>query len=188
MQRAAQLMGELDVGALPVYDGNRLVGMVTDRDITIRGCAAGRSPQEALVDEVMSSDIRWCFEDQALDEVLIQMADSQVRRIPVVSHDDQKRLVGIVSLGDVVTKTTDDAQKHDVGQVVEMVSSPSASGRGPAEPIENIVGRTGEGGGDIGTNAGDMDVPGVGKGGLRQATAGRRTTRRQAVARDDAPD
>lgn len=125
LQRAAQMMDELNVGALPVCDNGRLVGMVTDRDITIRATAAGRSPQEAHVDEVMSTDVRWCFEDQPLDDVMTQMADSQIRRVPVVSHDEEHKLVGIVSLGDVATKTPGGAQKAEVGQVVETVSSPS---------------------------------------------------------------
>ncbi|HYD93812.1 MAG TPA: CBS domain-containing protein [Noviherbaspirillum sp.] len=142
LQRAAQLMDELNVGALPVCDDGRLVGMVTDRDITIRATAAGRSPQEAHVDEVMSTDVRWCFEDQSLDDVMIQMADSQIRRVPVVTHDDQHRLVGIVSLGDVATRTPAGAQKEDVEQVVEMVSSPSQPGR-PQAPVEEAAGRSG---------------------------------------------
>jgi CBS domain-containing protein len=130
LQRAAQLMGELDVGALPVCDGDRLVGMVTDRDIAVRGVAGGKTPQSAHVDEVMSAEVRWCFEDQPLDEVMILMADSQVRRIPVVSHDDQHRLVGIVSLGDLATRSGG-AQTRDVEQVVELVSTPSASSGTP---------------------------------------------------------
>ncbi len=145
LQRAAQLMDELNVGSLPVFNGDRLVGMVTDRDITIRGTAAGLLPQQTQIDEVMSPDIRWCFEDQPLDEVMIQMADSQVRRIPVLSHDDQKRLVRIVSLGDVATKTTGVDAKHDVEQVVEMVSSPSAGGGGAAAPMAGRgIGASGE--------------------------------------------
>jgi CBS domain-containing protein len=130
VQHAAQMMGELDVGVLPVCDGGRLVGMVTDRDITIRSTAAGKSPREAHVDEVMSRDVRWCFEDQPLDEVMIQMADSQIRRVPVVSHDDQHRLVGIVALGDVATRSAQGPQKTDVEQVVEMVSSPAEPAQG----------------------------------------------------------
>ena len=122
LQRAAQLMGELDVGALPVCDGDRLVGMVTDRDIAVRGIAAGKAPQDSHVDEVMSPDVRWCFEDQPLDEVMRQMADSQVRRVPVVSHDDAHRLVGIVSLGDLAVRARDEGR---VGDVVESVSTPS---------------------------------------------------------------
>ena len=128
LQRAAQLMGELDVGALPVCEGERLVGMVTDRDIAVRGIAAGKAPQSAHVDEVMSADVRWCFEDQSLDEVMAQMSDSQIRRVPVVSHDDQHRLLGIVSLGDLATRAAGaDAM---VEQVVEQVSQPSGGGMG----------------------------------------------------------
>lgn len=127
LQRAAQMMDELNVGALPVCDGERLVGMVTDRDITVRGIAAGKTPQDAHVEDVMSGDVRWCFEDQPLDEVMQQMADTQIRRVPVVSHDDQRKLVGIVALGDLATKT--DAQKQEVEQVVEKISSPSEPDR-----------------------------------------------------------
>ncbi len=126
VQRAAALMNELNVGALPVCDGDRLVGMLTDRDITIRATADGKSPQATRVDQVMSTDVRWCFDDQPLDEVMGQMADSQIRRIPVLSHDEQHKLVGIVALGDVVTRTPGGAQAQDVAQVVETVSSPSA--------------------------------------------------------------
>jgi len=145
LQRAAQMMGELDVGALPVCDGDRLVGMVTDRDITIRGVAAGRAPDGAHVDEVMSTDVRWVFEDQTLDDVMIQMASSQIRRVPVVSHDEQHKLVGIVSLGDVTTRTPEGTMKEDVEQVVEMISSPSAPGQARTG-ASDVAGRIGEGG------------------------------------------
>lgn len=176
LQRAAQLMGELDVGVLPVCDGERLVGMITDRDITIRATAAGMSPQEAHVQEVMSPDVRWCFEDQPLDEVMIQMADSQIRRIPVISHDDRKKLVGIVSLGDMATRTADGTQKQDVEQVVEMVSTPSASS-GPAIPADQIAGTSGEGGaGAASTGTGSagiagLDIPSAGESGIGAAGA-----------------
>lgn len=125
LQRAAQLMGELDVGALPVCEGERLVGMVTDRDIAVRGMAAGKAPQTAHVDEVMSADVRWCFEDQPLDEVMAQMGDSQIRRVPVVSHDEQHRLLGIVALGDLATRA-DGAASDRVEQVIEQVSQPAS--------------------------------------------------------------
>jgi CBS domain-containing protein len=128
LQRAAQLMGELNVGALPVCEGERLVGMVTDRDIAVRGIAAGKAPQSSHVDEVMTADVRWCYEDQALDEVMAQMGDNQIRRVPVVSHDDQHRLLGIVSLADLATRSDN---RWDVEDVVEMVSSPSDA---PSEP------------------------------------------------------
>ncbi len=132
LQRAAQMMDELNVGALPVCDGERLIGMVTDRDITVRGIAAGRSPGEAHVDEVMSIDVRWCFEDQPLDDVMRQMADTQIRRVPVVSHDDAHRLVGIVSLGDLAAKADEGIKQQDVAPLVEKVSTPAEPDRSPS--------------------------------------------------------
>jgi len=165
VQHAAQLMDEMNVGALPVCDGERLVGMVTDRDITIRATAAGRSPQEVHVDEVMSTDVRWCFEDQPLDDVMVQMADSRIRRIPVVSHDDAHRLVGIVSLGDVATRTPDGAAKEDVEQVLESVSSPSRPVR-PYMPPEQVAGRSGEVPADAGSSRdAGVDLPHAGEAG-----------------------
>lgn len=125
VRRAAQMMDELNVGALPVCDGDRLVGVVTDRDITVRATSAGIAPDDAVVDDVMSTDVRWCFEDQPVDEVLRQMADTQIRRVPVITHDDAHRLVGIVSLGDIATKSGGGTRKQDIGQTVEKVSSPS---------------------------------------------------------------
>jgi CBS domain-containing protein len=130
LQRAAQLMGDLNVGSLPVCDGERIVGMVTDRDIAVRGTAAGKAPGNAHVDEVMTTEVRWCFEDQPLDEVMRQMADSRVRRIPVVSHDEQHKLVGIVALGDLAIKAGAQ-QEAQVEQLVEKVSAP---GHSPGEP------------------------------------------------------
>lgn len=128
VRHAAQMMSELNVGALPVCDGERLVGMVTDRDITVRAVSAGIAPEQAVVDDVMSTEVRWCFEDQPLDEVMQQMAGTQIRRIPVVSHDQAHRLVGIISLGDLATKA-DDAAAPSIQPVVEQISSPSEPDR-----------------------------------------------------------
>jgi len=100
LRKAAKRMAELDVGALPVSENDRLVGMVTDRDIAVRGIAEGRGPK-AKVREVMTPDIKYCFEDQDVDEIAANMADIQLRRLPVVDRD--KRLVGILSLGDIAT-------------------------------------------------------------------------------------
>lgn len=159
LQRAAQMMDELNVGALPVCDGERLVGMVTDRDIAVRGVAAGRGPGEAHVDEVMSGDVRWVFEDQSLDEVMAEMADNRIRRIPVISHDAQHKLIGIVSLGDVATKAESGA-KEDVEGVVETVSSPSRPGR-PGTGAEDVAGRTGAGtAGAAATGTGSAGIAG----------------------------
>ena len=98
IEKAARMMGEIDAGILPVGDGDRLVGMITDRDIAIRAVGKGMGP-ETMVGDVMSKEVKYCFEDEDLDDVADNMADIQVRRLPVLNHD--KRLVGIVSLGDV---------------------------------------------------------------------------------------
>jgi CBS domain-containing protein len=155
VRRAAQMMDDLNVGALPVCDGERLVGMVTDRDITVRATSAGIAPDDAVVDQVMSTDVRWCFEDQPLDEVMQQMADTQIRRVPVVSHDDAHRLVGIVSLGDIATRSDDQAQKQDVEQMVEKVSFPSEPDRSPRGTAAGATdGASGATGSDTGTATG----------------------------------
>ncbi len=127
LQRAAQMMSDLDVGALPVCDGKRLVGMVTDRDIIVRGTAAGRGPDDACVADVMSEQVRWCFEDQPIDEVMQQMADSQVRRIPVVSHGQERELVGIVALGDLASRERAGGDEQRAGHVLKEVSTSSRS-------------------------------------------------------------
>src|SRR5512142_450637 len=99
LQRAAQRMDELNVGALPVCDGQKLVGMITDRDITVRATAVGLDPNATRVCDVMTDQTRWCGEDEGVDEVMRQMTDVQIRRLPVL--DGKHRLVGIVSLGDL---------------------------------------------------------------------------------------
>ncbi len=130
VRRAAQMMDELNVGVLPVCDGERLVGMVTDRDITVRAVSAGIGPDDAVVDDVMSTDVRWCFEDQPLDEVMQQMADTQIRRVPVVSHDAAHKLVGIVSLGDIATKASDQVPRQEMMEKVSYPSEPDRSTQG----------------------------------------------------------
>jgi CBS domain-containing protein len=98
LKDAAQAMAALAVGLLPVTDNDRLVGMISDRDIAIRGIGMGRGP-EARVSDVMTAEIRYCYDDQNLDEVSAIMGDIQVRRLPVLNRD--KRLVGIIALGDI---------------------------------------------------------------------------------------
>lgn len=95
---AARLMAEMDAGIMPVREGDRLVGMITDRDIAVRAVAEGKGPDTA-VREVMTDDVKYCFEDDDTDAVARNMADIQVRRLPVLNRD--KRLVGIISLGDM---------------------------------------------------------------------------------------
>jgi CBS domain-containing protein len=100
LRQAAQAMADLDAGVLPVGDNDRLVGMITDRDIAVRGVADGKGP-DAKVREVMSAEVRYCFDDEDADDVLKNMGDIQVRRLPVLNRD--KRLVGIISLGDLAS-------------------------------------------------------------------------------------
>jgi CBS domain-containing protein len=95
---AAQAMAEIDAGVLPVGDNDRLVGMITDRDIAVRAVAAGKSP-DTLVRDAMTSDLCYCFDDQDIDDIAQDMQANQVRRLPVVNRD--KRLVGILSLADM---------------------------------------------------------------------------------------
>jgi len=95
---AARLMAELDCGVLPVGEGDRLVGMITDRDIAVRAVAQHKSP-DTLVRDAMSNEVKYCFEDQHVDQVARNMSDLRVRRLPVLDRD--KRLVGILSLGDL---------------------------------------------------------------------------------------
>lgn len=96
---AAQIMSEDDVGALPIGENDRLVGMLTDRDIVLRGIAAGKDVRSATAREVMSPGILYCFEDQDVEDAAKVMSAKQVRRLAVLNRD--KRLVGMVSLGDI---------------------------------------------------------------------------------------
>lgn len=101
IQEAARMMAEIDAGALPVGENDRLVGMLTDRDIAVRAVAQGRGP-EAKVRDVMTDDVRYCFEDDEIESIARNMADEKVSRLPVMNRD--KRLVGIVSLGDIAVQ------------------------------------------------------------------------------------
>jgi CBS domain-containing protein len=98
---AAQMMADLDAGALPVQQDDRLVGMITDRDIAVRAVAQGKSP-ETPVRDVMSPEVLYCFDDQEIEDVSRNMGEVKVRRLPVVNRD--KRLVGIISIGDLALK------------------------------------------------------------------------------------
>ena len=98
LQKAASLMGSQDVGSLPVGEADRLIGMITDRDIVLRAVAEGRNA-DTPVREVMTTKIRYCFDDEDVEAVAKNMSDLQVRRLPVVNRD--KRLVGILALSNV---------------------------------------------------------------------------------------
>jgi CBS domain-containing protein len=101
---AAAEMEKNDIGVLPVRDNDRLVGMITDRDIAVRGISHGLGP-DTPVSDVMSTQVRYCFEDEDIEDLVQNMADEQIRRLPVLNRN--KRLVGIVSLGDVAVSQED---------------------------------------------------------------------------------
>jgi CBS domain-containing protein len=117
IREAAKLMVDVDAGALPVGENDRLVGMITDRDIVIRAVAQGKA-SDAKVADVMSKELLYCFDTDAIDDVARNMAKAQVRRLPVINKD--KRLVGIVSLGDLARN--DDPTT--IGRTVSRVSTP----------------------------------------------------------------
>jgi CBS domain-containing protein len=125
LQRAAQRMDELNVGALPVCEGELLVGMITDRDITVRATAAGLDPNQTPVSDVMTEQTRWCTEEQSVDEVMRQMSDVQIRRLPVLNG--ARELVGIVSLGDLAVR-----QSGHIDGALREISSPSEPDRSSA--------------------------------------------------------
>lgn len=114
---AARKMRDQDIGALPVGEGDQLVGMITDRDITVRAIAEGKDPKGTPVREAMSDRLLYCFEDQSSEEVAANMGRLQVRRLPVMNRD--KRLVGIVSLGDLSAAGGDKEAGEALGRISE---------------------------------------------------------------------
>lgn len=117
IREAARLMADIDAGILPVADNDRLVGMITDRDIAVRAVANGKSP-ECPVREIMSQQVLYCYDDESVEEVARNMGEQQVRRLPVVNR--QKRLVGIVSLGDL----SHDSGRESAGEAIAHISAP----------------------------------------------------------------
>lgn len=115
---AARTMVENDIGALPVGQDDRLVGMLTDRDIVVRAVAEGRAPADCRVREAMTSEVKYVFEDENADDVVRNMATLQLRRLPVVDRD--KRLVGIVAMADLARAVGSQA----AGEAIEGVSQP----------------------------------------------------------------
>lgn len=125
--RVAQLMKTEDVGAVPVVDSSanrRLVGMVTDRDIVLKGVAAGRSVDNSTVKEVMTTDVVTCREDDDVNQAVARMAERQVRRMPVV--DGSGTLLGIIAQADIATRVHQD---KTTGALVEAISEPGAARR-----------------------------------------------------------
>lgn len=122
LQEAAATMEAIGVGSLPVCDGDHLVGTITDRDIVVRGVAAGVSPVEGLVRDCMTVDIVYAFCDEEADEVLERMKTLQIRRLAILDRD--KRLAGIVALGDIATEPRA-AALGSVGAALGEISEPS---------------------------------------------------------------
>lgn len=117
IRQAAKTMATLDAGVLPVGENDHLIGMITDRDIAICGIAQGKGPK-AKVRDVMTEDVKYCFDDQDVEEVTRNMADIQVRRLPVLNRE--KRLVGILSLGDIAISP----DSKEAGDALRGISRP----------------------------------------------------------------
>ena len=115
IQHAARLMAECDCGIMPVSEGDHLVGMISDRDIAIRGIGNGKGPHSKVRD-AMTREVKYCFEDEDAGHVAENMADLQVRRLPVMNRD--KRLVGIISLSDLARK------EPDIGKALAGIAQP----------------------------------------------------------------
>lgn len=117
LREAAELMSRADCGFLPVGENDRLVGMLTDRDIALRGVARGKGP-DATVREAMSDGVCFCRTDDDVESVAVNMGELQLRRMPVI--DEEKRLVGILSLGDIAVRQSG----HEAGAALERISAP----------------------------------------------------------------
>ena len=120
IEKAATLMAHVNCGALPVGENDRLVGMITDRDIALRAVAKGNPPGQCTVREVMSRGIKYVFEDETTQAAAKSMSNLQIRRLPVLNR--QKRLVGIVSLGDLALK-----QKEPAASALQQISKPDGA-------------------------------------------------------------
>ncbi|MGE0158587.1 MAG: CBS domain-containing protein [Gemmatimonadales bacterium] len=119
VQEAARRMKELDVGSLPVCDNDRLAGIVTDRDIVMKSVAEGHDPSQHRVRDAMTPEIFYAFDDQDVDELTKIMKQKQIRRVPVLNRE--KRLVGIVSLGDLAVQ----GKNGEAGEALEDISEPA---------------------------------------------------------------
>jgi CBS domain-containing protein len=120
LMEAAERMRSLDIGALPVCENDKLVGMITDRDIAVRAVADGQDPSRARVRDAMTGQLFYCYEDEDVREAAKLMEEKQIRRLPV--FDRSGRVCGIVSLGDIATRVHDERLS---GEVLEQVSEPA---------------------------------------------------------------
>jgi CBS domain-containing protein len=119
LQTAAQKMKLYDIGFLPVYDGNELIGVVSDRDIILRALAEGLDPKVTVGREIVTSPVIYCFDDQSVDDAAHLMNDNQIRRLVILSRDN-KQMVGVISLGDLALNVNDKVS----GDVLQSISEP----------------------------------------------------------------
>jgi CBS domain-containing protein len=117
IKQAAKIMKNKDIGFLPVGENDRMIGMITDRDIVIRAVAAGKDPAKAQVRDVMTAKTFYCFDDQDVEEICNNLGEIKVRRLPVVNRD--KRLVGVISVGDLAQA----ASRANIGQTEQQITA-----------------------------------------------------------------
>jgi CBS domain-containing protein len=124
LREAAQTMMALDIGALPVCRDDKLIGVITDRDITVRAVAEGRNPESTLVGDVMSSELIFCHADDDVESAARLMETRQIRRLPVL--DQRQRLIGMLSLGDIATRQANEGLSSEVLEHVSLPALPPA--------------------------------------------------------------
>ena len=117
LKAAAEKMKKLNIGVLPVCENSRLIGILTDRDITVRSTAEGRDPNTAKAGEIRPGGVEWCFEDELVEDVAAKMEGKKIRRLPVINHD--KKLVGMLSLGDLAIR----GSREVACEILEKVSA-----------------------------------------------------------------
>jgi CBS domain-containing protein len=137
LREAAQAMHSLEVGSLPVCrsDDTKPVGVITDRDITVRAVSEGRDPEVARVEDVMTPDIVFCHDDEDIESAVKLMEVRQIRRLPVMNQAD--KLIGMVSLGDLATRQADMEISGEVLQCVSLAPNPVASGHKPLPEVDH---------------------------------------------------
>lgn len=118
LMEAAQMMKNFNIGCLPVGENDRLIGMVTDRDISVRAVAEGKDPKTTPVRDVMTHHIKYCYEDDKIEDAAQKMEDNQIRRLVVLNG--QKRMVGLVSVGDFVQANNNEL----IGEIMDQIAQP----------------------------------------------------------------
>lgn len=122
LQEVAQRMRDGDFGILPIAQNDKIVGMITDRDITIRATAEGKSPVDCTANDIMTKQVLYCYEDQSLEEVSTNLGENQIRRLPVLNRN--KRLVGILSLGDLAQSTANPYKVEEALSDISRATTP----------------------------------------------------------------